>query len=240
MMRLGKIFKKGTNFFELLRSQAEYIVQSAHALALYTQNLNPADAEEVKSLEKQADKKRFELVQDLGYTFITPYDREDIYMLSKSLDDILDYYNTAVKEMEIYQIGHNPELTEFLDVLEMASKDIYDAVCNMGKNPKGAMQYAVKAKKCENKVESLYRHSIAALLMGDDIKYIIKMRELYRHLSNCADRIDETSDLICHILLKEIHERQHEKHGGLYPDRQVEERYSTGKILMNMAPLRQQ
>jgi len=62
----------------------------------------------------------------------------------------------------------------------------------------------VKAKKCENKVESLYRHSIAALLMGDDIKYIIKMRELYRHLSNCADRIDETSDLICHILLKEI------------------------------------
>lgn len=53
-------------------------------------------------------------------------------------------------------------------------------------------------------MESLYRHSVAALLMGDDIKYIIKMRELYRHLSNSADRIDQASDLICHILMKEI------------------------------------
>lgn len=203
-MKLRKIFENKINFFKLLQEQAEYIIQSVHALSSYTQNLNPSDAEEVKSLEEQADKKRFELIQDLDKTFITPYDREDIYMLSKSLDDILDYYKTTIKEMEIYQIGHSPELTEFLDVLEVASKDIYDAVCHMEKEPRDAMQYAVKAKKCENKVESLYRHSVAALLMSDDIKYIIKMREIYRHLSNCADRIDQASDLICHVLMKEI------------------------------------
>ena len=74
----------------------------------------------------------------------------------------------------------------------------------MEKKPKGAMQNALAAKKCENRAESLYRHSVAALLMCDDIKYIIKMRELYRHLSNCADRIDVASDLVCNILMKEI------------------------------------
>ncbi len=203
-MKFKKIFGNKINFFQLLQQQSEYIIRSVHALTSYTQTLNPSYAEEVKSLEKKADQKRFELVQDLNKTFITPYDREDIFMLSKSLDDILDYYKTTVKEMEIYQIGHSPELTEFMDVLQTASGNIYDSVSNMEKHPKTAMQYAIKAKKCENKVESLYRHSVASLLMGDDLKYIIKMRELYRHLSNSADRIDQASDLICHILMKEI------------------------------------
>lgn len=203
-MKLLKIFGCSVDFFQLLREQAEYILKAVRALDSYVQSLNPDDADEVKSLEEQADRKRFELVQGLDSTFITPYDREDIYMLSKSLDDILDYYKTTVKEMEIYQIGQSSELAEFIAVLKDASVNIHDAVCNMKKKPKEAVQCAVKAKKCENKVESIYRHSVAALLTGDDIKYILKMRELYRHLSNCADRIDEASDMICHILMKEI------------------------------------
>ncbi|MCI1965209.1 MAG: DUF47 family protein [Oscillospiraceae bacterium] len=203
-MKFLKIFGCKVDFFQLLREQSEYILKSIRALDSYVQNLNPDDAEEVKTLEEQADQKRFELVQGLDSTFITPYDREDIYMLSKSLDDILDYYKTTVKEMEIYQVGQSPELAAFIAVLKDASANIYNAVCNMEKKPKAAIQYAVKAKKCENKVESIYRHSVAALLMGDDIKYILKMRELYRHLSNCADRIDEASDMVCHILMKEI------------------------------------
>ncbi|NLJ30542.1 MAG: DUF47 family protein [Clostridiales bacterium] len=203
-MNLKKIFAGRIDFFQLLQEQSEYIIKSAHSLASYTLTLNPRDAKEVKALEEQADDKRFELVQDLNKTFITPYDREDIYMLSKSLDDILDYYKTTVKELEIYQIGHSAELTEFMDVLLIASESINNSVCNMKKNPKCAIQYAVKAKKYENKVESLYRHAVAALLESDDIKHIIKMREIYRHLSNCADRIDQASDLICHILIKEL------------------------------------
>lgn len=203
-MKLRKIFGRKIDFFQLLKDQSGYILQAICALESYVQNLNSADADVVKSLEKQADLKRFELVQSLDSTFITPYDREDIYMLSKSLDDILDYYKTTVKEMEIYQIGHAPELAEFITVLKDASVNIHNAVCNMEKKPKTSIQYAVKAKKCENRVESIYRHSVATLLMEDDIKHILKMRELYRHLSNCADRIDEASDMICHILMKEI------------------------------------
>ena len=204
VIKLKKILGKRIDFYQLLQEQALYITKSVYALASYVKTLNSADAEMVKSLEKDGDRKRFELVQDLGKTFITPFDREDIDALSKSLDDVVDYYKTTVKEMEIYQIDRTPEVCEFVEVLETASKNIYDAVCSMESNPQNAVKYAVAAKKCENKVESLYRHSVASLLMCDDIKYIIKMRELYRHLSNCADRIDEASDRVCQILMKEI------------------------------------
>lgn len=199
-----KIFRQPVDFFALLREQAEYITEAVQALSAFAQNLNEADAAKVKSLEKQADCKRFELVQDLNNTFITPYDREDIFTLSKALDDVLDYFKTAVKEMEIYRIDRSTELCSFIDVLEYASHYITKAVLCMENEPEESVRYAVAAKKCENKVESLYRHSVAALLEHDDIKYIIKMRELYRHLSNCADRIDEASDCVCQILMKQI------------------------------------
>lgn len=202
-MKLSKIFGEKVDFYRLLEEQSEFIVKSVSALDSYVGTLDPSYASEVKSLEKGADRKRNELVQELNKTFITPFDREDIYMLSKALDDILDYYKTTVNEMEIYQIGLSAELTEFMQMLQQGSEAIREAVRMLKPNASLSAQNAVKAKKCENKVEEIYRKSVAQLLESDDIKYIIKMREIYRHLSNCADRIDEAADIICHILMKE-------------------------------------
>lgn len=126
-------------------------------------------------------------------------------MLSKSLDDVLDYYKTTVNQMEIYEVQQSePVLIDFTCMLHAGSQSIHDAVCAMKTNPDDSVKSAMKAKKSENKVKALYRNSIAELLTGNDIKYIIKMRELYRHLSNCADKIDHAADLVCHILMKEV------------------------------------
>jgi uncharacterized protein len=201
-MKLSKIFGEKVDFYRLLEEQSEFIVKSVSALESYVGTLDPSYAAEVKSLEREADRKRNELVQELNKTFITPFDREDIYMLSKALDDILDYYKTTVNEMEIYQIGLSTELAKFTQMLQQGSEAIREAVRTMKPDVSLSAQNAVKAKKFENKVEEIYRKSVAQLLESDDIKYIIKMREIYRHLSNCADRIDEAADIICQILMK--------------------------------------
>lgn len=203
-MKLSKIIGKKIDFYRLLEEQAEFVIRASTALAEYVESMDPECAEKVKSLEKEADGKRFELVQSLGKTFLTPFDREDINSLSKALDDILDYYKTTVNEMEIYRADACQELTDFVDLLRAGSGAVLDAVRNMKTDPAVAMENAVKAKKSENKVEALYRKSVAALLESDDIRYMLKMRELYRHLSNCADKIDQTADEICNILMKEV------------------------------------
>lgn len=203
-MKLKKILGTKIDFYQLLREQSDFILQSADALQNFMETLAPDCAARVKAIEKSADNKRRELVQGLNSTFITPFNREDIDLLSQSLDDILDYYKTTVNEMEIYQVQPTPKLIDFSQTLRAGSKYIDHAVCNMKSCASLSVESAVKAKKCENKAESLYRSSIAELLGGDDIKYIIKMRELYRHLSNCADKIDHSADLICHILMKEV------------------------------------
>lgn len=203
-MRLIKILGPKIDFYLLLEEQSRFLIKSVDALAAYAETMDPECAEQVKKLEKEADQKRWELVQDLNKTFITPFDREDIYNLSKALDDILDYYKTTVNEMEVYQIGPSAGLGAFVGLLQEGSRSIHEAVRRMKTDPVSSMMNAMKAKKSENRVEALYRESIASLLEEDDIKHIIKTRELYRHLSNCADRIDQAADYICHILMKEV------------------------------------
>lgn len=203
-MMLSKIIGKKVDFYSILNDQSAYIVDSIDALKAYVNTRDAKYSEKVKEIEKNADLKRSELVQGLNKTFITPFDREDIYMLSKSLDDVLDYYKSTINEMEIYKINYSSELVIFIQILQEGSIDIKRSVQLMKTDSENSVQNAMKAKKSENKIEKLYRQSIAMLLESEDIKYIIKMRELYRHLSNCADRIDNTADIICNILMKEV------------------------------------
>lgn len=199
-----KIFSNKTNFFELLIRQCKYTLDGSAALQKYFETMNDAEAERVKVLEKEADNMRKNIIEELERTFITPFEREDIYSLSRTIDDILDYFNTTVKEMETYEMVSTEKLTNMVNVLNEATSDIYNAVCLMSEGKKEAMQYALKAKKKENEVESLYRKNVAELFENDDIKYILKTREIYRHLNNCADKIVTSADIIEHILVKII------------------------------------
>jgi predicted phosphate transport protein (TIGR00153 family) len=201
-MILDKIFAKPIDFFELLNKQADYIPNAACELKKYVETLTPEAAENVRAIEKEADRCRMNLVHALNSTFITPFDREDIFLLSSTLDDILDYFKTTVSEMKIYQIVSSSDLPGFASLLEEGSRAICVAVHEMKKNPETATRSALKAKKSENRVEKLYCSSVATLLESNDIKRIIKMRELYRHLSNCADRIDKAGDAVCIVLMK--------------------------------------
>ena len=68
-------------------------------------------------------------------------------------------------------------------------------------NSQGA-EHGVKAKSLENRIEKLYRNSLVKLFENEDIKYVFKMREIYRYLYNCVDKGDLATDIIVHIIIK--------------------------------------
>lgn len=201
---LSWLFSKGVDFYDLLKEQSELTLDGVYELEKYMSTCDLNDGHEVNKIEKLADAKRKYLIDELDKTFITPFEREDIFGLSKAVDDILDYCDTTVKEMEIYELTPTVELKQMVAIIKKSTEFIYKSVCNLNKNRKEGMEQALKAKKCENEMETLYRENLAKLLKGDDIKYIFKMREIYRHLSNCADRIDLAGDILGHILVKMI------------------------------------
>lgn len=201
---LSWLFSKGVDFYDLLKEQSKLTLDGVCALEKYMITGDLEDGHQVNKIEKLADAKRKFLIDELDKTFITPFEREDIFELSRAVDDILDYCDTTVKEMEIYELVPTDELKEMVAVIKNSTEFIHNSVCNLNKNKKEGMEQALKAKKYENEIETLYRENLAKLLKGDDIKYILKMREIYRHLSNCADRIDLAGDIIGHILVKMI------------------------------------
>jgi len=194
------------NFIRLLVQQAEYTVHGMEALEAYMKKLGTKHAERVNLAEKEADEVRRILIDELNRTFVTPIDREDIHALSRSIDDILDYAYTTVGEMDILEVEPNDYLRRMTSLLGDAAREILLAVQRLQDHPNVANDHAVRAKALENRVEQVYREAVADLFhQPQDVEHIVemlKLREIYRHLSNAADRGDEAANTISDIVVK--------------------------------------
>ena len=201
--RKKKTFPNGENrFFELLSRQSSKTVEGLEALFAFAEDGTREKANSVRNLEREADELRRILIEELDKTFVTPIDREDIFSLSRAIDDIIDYANTTVDEMEIYGVKGDEHIKEMINILRKAARELDEAVKILKSYPKIASEHAVKAKAYENTMEKAYHVALADLFKGSDTVYMLKMREIYRHLSNAADRGDEAANIISSIVMK--------------------------------------
>jgi predicted phosphate transport protein (TIGR00153 family) len=200
--------KKTNRFIELLIKQAEYSVLGMQKLGEYVKEPSEALANAVTQLEKEADEVRRILIDELNKTFVTPIDREDIYALSLTIDDVLDYADSTVEEMHLLGVQPNKYIERMISLLTDAAREIHMGVQRLEDHPNVANDHAVRAKALENRLETVYREAIADLFaMPRDIDHVVemlKLREIYRHLSNAADRGDAAANVIGDIVVKKM------------------------------------
>ncbi len=193
-------------FLQLLIEQAEITLHGMDALELYMKKRSDKYAVAVRQAEKDADEVRRILIDDLNRTFVTPMDREDIFALSRAIDDVMDYAYTTIEEMQILEVEPNDYLRRLVSLLQDAAEEIHLSMLRLKENPGVASEHATRAKALENRVETVYREAVADLFSGpEDIHHVmemLKLREIYRHLSNCADRGDEAANVIHDIVVK--------------------------------------
>jgi predicted phosphate transport protein (TIGR00153 family) len=204
---LKEFFKPRRNrFLRLLVQQAETTLDGMNALESYMKKRSDKHAASVIQAEKDADEFRRILIDDLNRTFVTPIDREDIFALSRAIDDVMDYAYTTVEEMQILDVEPNDYLRRLVSLLQDAAEEIHLAMLRLEEHPGVASEHATRAKALENRVERVYREAVADLFSGpEDIHHVmdmLKLREIYRHLSNCADRGDEAANVIQDIVVK--------------------------------------
>jgi predicted phosphate transport protein (TIGR00153 family) len=200
-------FKRREEVFnKLVEDQAATTFEGLKLLVKYMETQDPEVAEQLSLKEKEADEVRRILIDELNRTFVTPFDREDIFSLSRTIDDMIDYADTTVVEMRILNVQSTPYMQRIASLLKDAGWEIQQAVMRLQKNPGVAIEHAQRAKALENRVEAVYREAVASLFSGpEDIHHVVemlKMREVYRHLSNAADRGDEAANVIADIVVK--------------------------------------
>jgi uncharacterized protein len=202
-----RIFKKRQNvFLKLIHDQASLTLEGLEALKVFMISHDPVASALLSTKEKEADEARRILIDELNRTFITPFDREDIFSLSRTIDDVLDYAYSTVSEMEIMKVEPTNYMQQMASILRDAAYELLMAVDRLEDHPGVASDHAQRAKGLENRVEEMYRAALADLFGGaEDIQGVIKMmksREVYRHLSNAADRVDEAANVIGDIIVK--------------------------------------
>jgi hypothetical protein len=205
-MKTALIFKRKNkpDFYALLEQHALKVYEAYRVLVYYLENNDTADPERIYFLEREADDIRRVLIDRLNRTLITPFDREDIFALSRAIDDVIDAAKSTVEEIRLFKIQSTKDLLMKAKILQEGTLEIYDALKNLRRYPNVAIEHAKRAKATENQMNMLYLESLAALFdnQNNTPPYMLKMRELYRHLKRSANRCDEAANIISDIIVK--------------------------------------
>jgi uncharacterized protein Yka (UPF0111/DUF47 family) len=198
--------RRPDRFIEYLRQQCVLGVEAAEALLDYMGKPSKKNAQRVRQLEKDADEVRRILVDELNRTFVTPIDREDIYALSRAVDDILDDTWFTINEMDILEVEPNEHLQEISTRLCQGAEEIKLAIDRLEQHPGVASTHAIRARAVRGDIETLYARALADLFRKpkdlDNVITMLKLREIYRHLFHAGGRIGDAADTIDDIVVK--------------------------------------
>ncbi len=213
MKMWDSIFKKTDAFQILVGKQSQLTVDGTNILNEFMgigeevpncEVLRHNSRIQIKKAEEEGDRARRELINELNKSLITPLDRQDLYNLSNVIDNILDYDLNTIEEMLVYKLYPNYYLRKMIQKLSRGVVHLNYAVDKLFTDKQLTNNNIIAAKVIENEIEETYREALATLFENSDFHYIFKMREVYRHVSNAADRISEAADIIGNIIIKEV------------------------------------
>jgi len=208
-----QMFKKGNEFQRLLIEQATLAHEGMKVLYEFlgvTSDVQDSGEKrhnmrlKLKKTEESGDKARRELINAINSSLVTPLERQDLFSLSNVLDDILDYALNTADEMIIYEVYPDFYLTKMVEKLIRGVSYLEGAVEDLFRNKHISNSSVVKAKSMENEIEETYHEALALLFSGENFKYMFKMREVLRHISNAADRIADAADIMGNIIIKDM------------------------------------
>jgi predicted phosphate transport protein (TIGR00153 family) len=213
--RLRKILGRNTRalslvprerrFYDLFEQQAATLVEAAALLeqALVEVADLPTRQREIKDLEHQGDDLTHEIVRVLYQTFVTPFDREDIYELAAGLDDILDYIEEVADTTNLYGITTIPRpARELARLLAQAVMQLEQAIGKL-ESGKGGGEYVIEVHRLEDVGDSISRRAIAELFSDQHPPLeVIKLKDLYTLLEDALDRCEDVANVLEGITIK--------------------------------------
>jgi predicted phosphate transport protein (TIGR00153 family) len=163
-----------------------------------------AIAERMRSCEHAGDEATHAIMRELNETFVTPFDREDIYRLASSLDDVMDYMEAAVDLVVLYNIAElPPEIADQVDVLERAAELTAEAMPRL-RSMKDLSEFWIELNRLENQADQVYRRILAKLFSGEyDALTVLKLKEVVDQLEAAADAFEHVANTVETIAVKE-------------------------------------
>jgi predicted phosphate transport protein (TIGR00153 family) len=197
------------SFYEFFNQAATNLVRGADMLAELA--LPDADiqsiAERLGDIEHASDQITHEVYNKINSTFITPFDREDIYRLASNLDDVMDHIEAAGSLVYLYGLTKLPllprEMHDLVDVIDRQARLTADAMPRL-KAMKDLKEYWVECNRLENEGDQAYRMLLVRLFSGEyDPLTVMKMKEVADELEAACDALEHVANTVEQISVKE-------------------------------------
>jgi predicted phosphate transport protein (TIGR00153 family) len=203
-----RMFPKEQKFFDLFRRDAANLREGALALHDLVDHFEDVGGkyEKIKRLEHQGDIITHEIFTKLRETFITPLEREDIHDLASGLDDVLDCIEGVASRMYYFKVAQpTPEVKKLVDIIGKAVQQIFEAIDNL-ETLGHVHAFCKQINLLEYEADVVCREAIADLFEKtekvEDIKDLIKLKEIYSRLEVAADRCEDVANVIEGIIVK--------------------------------------
>ncbi len=202
--------KENYNYFDSFINSANYAYEEMRIIRDFFQSFNVEEANEIETrvhaLENEADKVLHNLLNFLVKDFIPPIDREDIINLSHQLDDVVDYVDEIAIDINIYNIEYlRPDVNQYMNLLEKGVEALLELTKKMknAKSREDIKDYIVLINKLEDDGDKLFQDSMKELYKNEkDAIEVNKWTILYSRLEDCFDKIEDVSDFIDEIVMK--------------------------------------
>ena len=195
-----------TAFYNLLTSSAAGLVDGAALLAemLGDGNDRKDIASRMREAEHHADETTHEIVRRVNSTFVTPFDREDIYALASGLDDVMDFMEEAVDLALLYEVEDLPaELAEQVEVIQRCAELTAESMPRL-QSMKDLEEYWIEINRLENAGDKSYRRILAKLFSGAyEALEVLKLKDIVDSLEHAVDAFEKVANIVEQIHVKE-------------------------------------
>ncbi len=192
-------------YFALLSELASKVREGGEVFAKIFKDFSNHSqyAEQIKQIEVECDDIAAKILQKLNSSFITPFDREDIYLLVTELDDVIDMINDLARRLEIYNItALKSDSAEIANLLSRSTVEIQDVFALLERS-QGVGEHCRNINQLEKRADSLYRDAIRRLFKEEkDPIEIIKWMSLYEELENTIDRCKDVAEALEAVVVK--------------------------------------
>ncbi|MCX5680962.1 MAG: DUF47 family protein [Candidatus Omnitrophica bacterium] len=202
-------FPQEFNFFDLFEKQVNCAVEAARYFKelVLAGGVSEASLSKMHQIEHDADEAAHDIIKQLNKSFITPFDREDIYALTKELDDVVDMIYTIVSRLKVYKIsGVNKNIVEFASLIEQSVAGVSCAVKAMRnmKNSETISESCVEVNRLENVGDAMRDSVLGELFEKEkDPIMVIKLKEIYEDAETILDICEDVVHVVESILVKQ-------------------------------------
>ena len=194
------------SFYDLFTKAAQHLVLGADLLAeMLAEGADHAEvARRMREAEHAADETTHELIKKVNSTFVTPFDREDIYALGSGLDDVMDMMDEAVDLILLYEVKTLPaELSTLVEVLQRCAEITAEAMPRL-QSMKGLDEYWIEINRLENAGDKTFRRTLAMLFSGDfKAIEVLKLKDIVTSLEGAIDAFEKVAHIVEQIAVKE-------------------------------------